>query len=182
MTFWGTINLKVPQNLRQGSVFCSQPRVLLQNLSSLSQNFIHNTSENILVCSGDWPDAVPVSWQLEVEVEGRGWKFCEGPRLINCLINIAVPAQQGEGHALLNSCLTAQLQFIAQYIHWCLPTALDVFNTRAQHNFASLFSHILYWWSLWVLTFLCKPGTQAQLAASQLPPGMESFGWSHLDH
>ena len=57
----GTINLKGPQHLRQGSVFCSQPSVLLQNMSSLSQNFIHNTSENILVCSSDWPEAVPAS-------------------------------------------------------------------------------------------------------------------------
>ena len=74
-----------------------------------------------------------VSWQLEDEVKGREWKFCEGPRLFYCLINIAVPAQQGEGHALLNSCPTAQLQFIVQYLHWCLTPALAVFN-GAQQN------------------------------------------------
>ena len=51
---------------------------------------------------------------------------------------------------------------------------MAVFTATTSLTEASLFSHILYWWSLWVHHFHLQAWTSTLCLTA--PPGMESFG------
>ena len=78
------------------------------------------------------------------------------------------------------SCNTSNTQFwdllkrLNQNLSQSDLMTLAVFTATTSLTEASLFSHILYWWSLWVHHFHLQAWTSTLCLTA--PPGMESFG------